>query len=199
MSETDPFQILSAHIAYQNPWISVEHQDVLRPDGRPGIYGIVRFANRAVGVLPIDETGHVWMVGQFRRPVEAWSWEMPEGGVPYEEDIEAGARRELEEEVGVRAETLVKVLEMDLSNSVCDETATCFVAYGLSRGNLAPEGTEVLTIKQLHFTQLLAEVEAGKIRDALTVATVYRTYHLAQTNQLPAALTQKMLAHPDGE
>ncbi|MCA3696901.1 NUDIX hydrolase [Aquidulcibacter sp.] len=199
MSETDPFQILSSHIAYQNPWITVEHQDVLRPDGRPGIYGIVRFANRAVGVLPIDETGYVWMVGQFRRPVEAWSWEMPEGGVPYEEEIEAGARRELEEEVGVRAETLVKVLEMDLSNSVCDETATCFVAYGLSRGNLDPDATEVLTIKQLHFTQLLAEVEAGKIRDALTVATVYRTYHLAQTNQLPAALTQKMLAHPDGE
>jgi len=177
----------------------VEHQDVLRPDGKPGIYGIVRFANRAVGVLPIDETGHVWMVGQYRRPVEAWSWEMPEGGVPYEEDLEAGALRELEEEVGIKAETLIKVLDMDLSNSVSDETAVCFVAYGLSRGKLAPEGTEALTIKQLHFTQLLAEVEAGKIRDALTVATVYRTYHLAQTSQLPAALTKMMLAHPDGE
>lgn len=199
MSQTDPFKTLASHIAYQNPWITVEHQDVLRPDGKPGIYGIVRFANRAVGVLPIDETGHVWMVGQFRRPVEAWSWEMPEGGVPYEENLEAGALRELEEEVGIRAETLIKVLDMDLSNSVSDETAVCFVAYGLSRGKLAPEGTEVLTIKQLHFTQLLAEVEAGKIRDALTVATVYRTYHLAMTNQLPAALTKMMLAHPDGE
>ncbi len=199
MSENDPFQTLASNIAYQNPWITVEHQDVLRPDGKPGIYGIVRFANRAVGVLPIDETGYVWMVGQYRRPVEAWSWEMPEGGVPFEEDLEAGARRELEEEVGIRAETLIKVLDMDLSNSVSDEAAICFVAYGLSRGNLAPEGTEVLTIKQLHFTQLLAEVEAGKIRDALTVATVYRTYHLAHTNQLPDALTKMMLAHPDGE
>jgi 8-oxo-dGTP pyrophosphatase MutT (NUDIX family) len=199
MSEADPFQTLASQIAYQNPWITVEHQDVLRPDGKPGIYGIVRFANRAVGVLPIDEAGYVWMVGQYRRPVEAWSWEMPEGGVPHEEDLEAGALRELEEEVGIKAETLIKVLDMDLSNSVSDETAICFVAYGLSRGNLAPEGTEVLTIKQLHFTQLLAEVEAGKIRDALTVATVYRTYHLAQTNQLPDALTKMMLAHPDGE
>jgi hypothetical protein len=88
---------------------------------------------------------------------------------------------------------------MDLSNSVSDEAATCFVAYGLTRGNLAPDGTEVLSLKQLHFTQLLTEVEAGKIRDALTVETVYRTYHLAQTNQLPAALTKMMLAHPDGE
>jgi 8-oxo-dGTP pyrophosphatase MutT (NUDIX family) len=199
MSENDPFQTLASHIAYQNPWITVEHQDVLRPDGKPGIYGIVRFANRAVGVLPIDETGYVWMVGQYRRPVEAWSWEMPEGGVPYEEDLEAGALRELEEEVGIKAENLIKVLDMDLSNSVSDEIAICFVAYGLSRGKLAPEGTEVLTIKQLHFTQLLAEVEAGKIRDALTVATVYRTYHLAQTSQLPATLTKMMLAHPDGE
>ena len=199
MSEMDPFQTLASHIAYQNPWISVEHQEVLRPDGQPGIYGIVRFANRAVGVLPIDATGHVWMVGQFRRPVEAWSWEMPEGGVPYDEDLEAGALRELEEEVGIRAETLVKVLDMDLSNSVSDEIAICFVAYGLSPGNSAPEGTEVLTLQQLHFTHLLAEVEAGRIRDALTVATVYRTYHLAHTNQLPAALTKMMLADPDGE
>jgi 8-oxo-dGTP pyrophosphatase MutT (NUDIX family) len=199
MSEIDPFQTLASHIAYQNPWITVEHQEVLRPDGKPGIYGIVRFANRAVGVLPIDETGHVWMVGQFRRPVEAWSWEMPEGGVPYDEDLEAGALRELEEEVGIRAKTLVKVLDMDLSNSVSDEIAICFLAYGLSHGHSAPEGTEVLTLKQLHFTHLLAEVEAGRIRDALTVATVYRTYHLAQTNQLPAALTKMMLARPDGE
>lgn len=199
MSESDPFQTLASHIAYQNPWITVEHQDVLRPDGKPGIYGIVRFTNRAVGVLPIDDTGHVWMVGQYRRPVEAWSWEMPEGGVPYAEDLEAGALRELEEEVGIRAKTLIKVLDMDLSNSVSDETAICFVAYGLSHGTLAPEGTEVLTIKQLHFTDLLADVEAGKIRDALTVATVYRTYHLAMTNQLPAALTKKLLAHPDGD
>lgn len=199
MSESDPFQTLASHIAYKNPWITVEHQDVLRPDGKPGIYGIVRFTNRAVGVLPIDDTGYVWMVGQYRRPVEAWSWEMPEGGVPYAEDLEAGALRELEEEVGIRAKTLIKVLDMDLSNSVSDETAICFVAYGLSHGTLAPEGTEVLTIKQLHFTDLLADVEAGKIRDALTVATVYRTYHLAMTNQLPAALTKKLLAHPDGD
>jgi 8-oxo-dGTP pyrophosphatase MutT (NUDIX family) len=124
---------------------------------------------------------------------------MPEGGVPYDEDLEAGALRELEEEVGIRAKTLVKVLDMDLSNSVSDEIAICFLAYGLSHGNSAPEGTEVLTLKQLHFTHLLAEVEAGRIRDALTVATVYRTYHLAQTNQLPAALTKMMLARPDGE
>lgn len=199
MSETDPFQIQASHIAYQNPWITVEHQDVLRPDGKPGVYGIVRFANRAVGVLPIDDAGYVCMVGQYRRPVEAWSWEMPEGGVPYDEDLETGARRELVEEAGIQASTLIKVLDMDLSNSVSDETAICFIAYGLSGGELAPEGTEVLSLQQLHFTQLLAEVEAGRIRDALTVATVYRAYHLAQTNQLPAALTKMMLAHPNGD
>jgi len=199
MSQTDPFQVLASRIAYENPWIKVEHQDVLRPDGQPGSYGIVRFTNRAVGVWPIGDQGYVWMVGQFRRPVDAWSWEMPEGGVPFEEDLEAGALRELEEEVGIRASTLVKVLDMDLSNSVSDETAICFVAYGLIDGTRAPEGTEVLTVKSMHFTHLLAEVEAGKIRDALTVATVYRTYHLAHTNQLPAALTKMMLAHPDGD
>jgi ADP-ribose pyrophosphatase len=193
-TENDPFVTLSSQIAYQNGWIKVEHQEVLRPDGSPGIYGIVRFVHRAVGVLPIDEEGCVWLVGQYRRPLEAWSWEMPEGGVPLGEDLEAGARRELQEETGLLAQTLAKVLEMDLSNSVSDEVATCYIAYGLRQGPAAPECTEVLKIKRMHFQDVLAEVGAGHIRDAMTVATIYRAYHLATTHQLPTELEGKMLS-----
>jgi 8-oxo-dGTP pyrophosphatase MutT (NUDIX family) len=193
-TETDPFVTLSSRTAYQNGWIRVEHQEVLRPDGSPGIYGIVRFVHRAVGVLPIDKEGYVWLVGQYRRPLEAWSWEMPEGGVTRDEDLEAGARRELQEETGLAAQTLVKVLEMDLSNSVSDEVATCYIAYGLRQGPAAPECTEVLKTKRVHFQDLLAEVAAGHIRDAMTVATIYRAYHLATTHQLPIELEGKMMS-----
>jgi ADP-ribose pyrophosphatase len=197
-NQSDPFITLSSTIAYENAWIKVEHQDVVRPDGNPGIYGIVRFANRAVGVLPIEANGDTWLVGQWRRPLDAWSWEIPEGGVPFDEDLEAGARRELEEEAGLIAGTLLKVLEFDTSNCVCDEVGTSFIAFDLMQGTVAPDPTEVLTLRRLHFTELLIEIDAGLIRDGPTLATVLRAHQLALTNKLPAHLCAAMLQAPTG-
>lgn len=194
LDQKDPFTINSSHVVYQNPWIKVEHQDVIRPDGNHGVYGIVRFANRAVAVLPVEDNGDVWLVGQWRRPLDRWSWEVPEGGVPFDEDLEVGARRELEEEAGVIAGTLVKLLEFDASNCVSDEVGTAYIAYDLSRGTLAPDPTEVLSLRRIHFTQLLVEIDQGLIRDAPTLVTVLRAHQLALRNALPQALCQAMLA-----
>ncbi len=198
VTETDPFSVVTTSIAYENAWIKVEHQEVIRPDGKPGIYGIVRFCNRAVAVLPLEANGDVWLVGQWRKPLDRWSWEIPEGGVPSHEDLEAGARRELEEEVGLIASTLVKVIEFDVSNSVCDEVGVAYVAYGLSKGTKAPEPTEVLSTRRIHFTQLLSEIDQGLIRDALTLVTTLRAHQLALTNRLPEALSKAMLTTPSG-
>jgi ADP-ribose pyrophosphatase len=197
--ESDPFQVVSSTIAYENPWIKVEHQEVVRPDGAAGIYGMVRFANRAVAILPIEANGDVWLVGQWRRPLNAWSWEIPEGGVPFDEDLEVGARRELEEEAGLIAGSFLKILEFDVSNCVCDEAATSFIAYDLTPGVLAPDPTEVLSLRKLHFTALLDEIDHGLIRDGLTLATVLRAHQLAISNRLPARLSQAMLKPPTGE
>ena len=154
--------------------------------------------NRAVAILPIEPNGDVWLVGQWRRPLDAWSWELPEGGVPFDEDIEAGARRELEEEVGIKAGTLLKILEYDVSNSVSDEVGFSFIAYDLSQGILAPEATEVLSLRRLHFTQVLSEIDQGLIRDELTLVTTIRAHQLALTNRLPEALSKAMLTVPTG-
>ena len=75
--------------AYENAWITVWHDDVTRPDGAPGIYGVVHFANLAAGVLVIDDDDRVLLVGQHRYSLDAYSWEIPEGGVP---DGESAAR-----------------------------------------------------------------------------------------------------------
>ena len=197
-SPCDPFNLVSSKIAYENPWIKVEHQDVIRPDGNAGIYGIVRFKNRAVAVLPIEANGDVWLVGQWRRPLNAWSWEVPEGGVPFDEDLETGARRELEEEAGLIAGTLIKVLEFDVSNSVCDEIGFSYIAYDLTVGVVSPDPTEVLSLRRLHFTSLLKEIDQGLIRDVPTLVTVMRAHQLAVTNRLPATLCGVMLATPEG-
>src|ERR1700748_1458352 len=99
----NPWTIRCEKPVYDNKWISVTEYDVLNPSGGKGIYGTVRFKNIAIGILPIDEEGYTWLVGQWRVPLEMYSWETPEGGGdPALPPIES-ARRELKEETGLVA------------------------------------------------------------------------------------------------
>lgn len=195
----DPWTILSSRTAYETPWIRIEHRDVLTPSGKPGMYGIVRFANWAIGVLPIDAAGYVPLVGQWRVPMDAWSWEIPEGGGPKDRSPEESARRELKEETGFTAGRMQEILRLQLSNSVTDEEAICFLATDLTPGEAEPEDTEVLQHRTMHFSALLAAVAAGEITDSLTVACVYRAFHMATTGAIDEALARVMLDAPQQE
>jgi 8-oxo-dGTP pyrophosphatase MutT (NUDIX family) len=156
-------------IAYRNPWITVYHDEVTRPDGQPGIYGVVHFANVAVGVVAIDERDRVALVGQHRYPLDEHSWEIPEGGSPHAEDPLEGARRELLEETGLTARTWREIGRYQLSNSISDEGAVVYLATDLEQGAAQPEGSEQLEFRWLPFEEVIAMVEAGEISDALSV------------------------------
>lgn len=163
----NPWRTLRTRPVYENPWISVREDEVVRPDGNPGIYGVVHYKNTAVGVLPVED-GHVYLVGQYRYPLERYSWEIPEGGCPEGEKPLQAARRELREETGLRAERWEKLGEADLSNSVADERAVWFLATGLSAGEQRPEGTEVLGVRRVPLEEALAMALDGRMRDALS-------------------------------
>lgn len=178
---------------HDSPWIALELSEPIAPTGHEAKYGVVRFKNRAVGVLPLHEDGTVTMVGQMRYALDAYSWEMPEGGVPFDEDLSDGARRELREEVGLEAATLTEILRMDLSNSVCDEEAVCYLATGLTPAQTAPDETESLEIARLPFKDVLNAVINGQVRDSLTVATVLRVHHMAVSGALGDAVSQRIL------
>lgn len=164
----------SRRVAYENPWLTVWHDDVTRPDGSPGIYGVVHFANLAVGVVAVDGDDRVVLVGQHRYSLDADSWEIPEGGVPPDEDPLEGAKRELREETGVEAATWQELVRVDLSNSVTDERAILFLATDLTHGEAEPEPTEALEIRWLPFHDVLAMTLDGRIADALTVIAMQR-------------------------
>jgi ADP-ribose pyrophosphatase len=140
----NPWTLLSRRIAYENPWIRVYHDDVLRPDRQPGIYGVVHYRNRAVGVVPIDAADRVLLVGQFRYVLGAYSWEIPEGGAPFDEDPLEAARRELREETGYTAAHWQPIARAHLSNCVSDEEAILYLATELTAGEASPEPTEDL-------------------------------------------------------
>ncbi len=159
----------SRRVGYENAWITVWHDDVTRPDGRPGVYGVVHFANLAAGILVLDEGDHVLLVGQHRYALDDYSWEIPEGGVPVGETPLEGARRELLEETGVVAADWRELARVHLSNSVSDELAVLFLATGLTQGTATPEGTEALEVRWLPFDDVVAMTLDGRITDAMTV------------------------------
>jgi len=188
-----PWRVLARRPVYDNAWITVEEFDTLAPTGRPALYGKVGFKNLAVGVLPVWDDGTVVLVGQERFTFGEWSWEMPEGGVPLADDPLEGAKRELREETGLSAREWREVLTMQLSNSVSDERAICFLATGLSAGEAAPDETEALRIARVPFLEALAAATGEGVEDSLTVATLLRVHHMAVTGALPDALARALL------
>lgn len=155
--------------AYRNPWISVDHDEVVTPGGTPGIYGVVRFANLAIGIVTLDGAGRTTLVGQWRYTLDRYSWEIPEGGGPKDEGPLAAAQRELKEETGMEATTWTKLVELDLSNSVTDETGVVYLAEGLTLGTASPEDTEDLASRTLPLSEAVQMVLTGEIRDSLSV------------------------------
>src|SRR5258708_12193243 len=76
----NPWTILSQQDIYDNKWIGLTEYQVINPGGGKGIYGKVHFKNLAIGVLPLDEKGNIWLVGQYRFTLNQYTWEIPEGG-----------------------------------------------------------------------------------------------------------------------
>jgi 8-oxo-dGTP pyrophosphatase MutT (NUDIX family) len=174
----NPWRTLSGREVYDNPWVNVREDKVIRPDGADGIYGVVHFKNRAIGVLAVEDE-HVYLVGQYRYPLGQYSWEIPEGGCAEDEDPLDAARRELEEETGLSARRWTKLGEAHLSNSVTDELAIWYVAEGLERGEHRPEGTEKLQVRRVSFQETLRMALSGDITDALSLLAImhYQIIH----------------------
>jgi 8-oxo-dGTP pyrophosphatase MutT (NUDIX family) len=172
--EGNPWTRLSRRMVYENPWIRLDEDQVIRPDGKPGIYGVVHFKNRAVGVVPLDENDRILLVGQYRYTLDEYSWEIPEGGVPLNEDPLSGAKRELLEETGYTAGKWRELGRAHLSNSVSDELAIYYLAQDLRPGTPRPEGTERLAVRWVSFQEALGMVENGTLTDALSIIAIQK-------------------------
>jgi 8-oxo-dGTP pyrophosphatase MutT (NUDIX family) len=181
----NPWTVLSQRLVYENEWIRVDHHEVLDPSGGPGIYGTVHFKQQATGVVPIDEKGNVILVGQYRFPLRAYSWEIPEGGGEHSLPALESAQRELREECGLAARNWREILSTDLSNSVTDERSTAFLAWDLFAADGRPESTERLQVARIPFWGAVDRAKRGEIRDAISVAALFRVALMALQGELP--------------
>lgn len=171
---SNPWKTLSSRTVYDNPWIRVEEHEVINPSGGRNQYGKICFKNQAVGIIALDADDNIYLVGQTRYPLGNYSWELPMGGAPLDEDPRAAAQRELREETGLTAKHWRELMQVHTSNSVTDERGFIYVAEDLAEGEQALEETEDLTVKVLPFAEAYRWTLAGRITDAISVAGILR-------------------------
>lgn len=172
--QRNPWKITKAKPIYDNPWLQITEFDVINPSGGNGIYGKVHFKNRAIGIVALTRENELYLVGQYRFPLDRYSWELPEGGGPFDQTPLEAAKRELLEETGLVAAKWEELLTMDLSNSVTDEVATIFIATDLEQRAPEPEPTEQLMTLKRPLSQVFDWVMQGEITDSITVAAVLK-------------------------
>jgi len=173
-----PWQTKSITSVYDNPWIRVEHREVIAPTGNPGIYGLIHMKNKAVGIIPIDDENYTWLVGQYRYATNNYSWEIPMGGVPLNEWTIDGARRELREETGLLADDFEELLIAHTSNCVTDEEGVVYIARRLTQTQWQPDDTEQLSLKRIKLDEAIAMVLDGRITDALSMVALLKLAYL---------------------
>ncbi len=170
----NPWKTLDSKVVYENPWIRIREDAVVRPDGKPGIYGVVE-TRLATGVIALTPENEVYLVGQYRYPMDCYSWEIIEGGSDDNESALDAAMRELREEAGLEAahwEALGP--EIHLSNCHSNERGYLFLATGLIEVEASPDGTEELVIRKVPLAEALAMVDSGEIADAMSIMALLR-------------------------
>jgi len=173
----NPWTTLSGEIKYENPWIRVTEYQVINPAGGKGIYGKVHFKNKAIGIIPVDKDLNTWLVGQYRYTLDAWHWEIPEGGGPLDHDPLSSAQRELREETGLIAATWSEIVHLHTSNSVTDEDGYIFLAEDLQEGANALDETEAdLKVWKLPLRDALEMALNGKITDSMSIIAIQSSF-----------------------
>lgn len=169
MTIENPWKILDSRFIYENAWIRVREDAVLNPAGKDGIYTTVHFKNKALGIVPVDNEGYTWLVGQYRYPLHEYSWEIPMGGGKIGIDILESAKRELLEETGITAQTWSVVARVHTSNSVTDEEGFVYLAQNLAFGESEPEETEVLKVRKVLLSEAVEMCMRNEITDSISV------------------------------
>lgn len=170
----NPWTTHSTKEVYENPWIKLTEHEVTNPGGGKGIYGKVHFKGFALGIIPLDEDQNTWLVGQYRYPLDEYSWEIPMGGGSLSIPKLESAKRELKEETGLIAARWTEICKIHTSNSVTDETGYAYLAQGLTQGETEFEESEELQIKKLPFSEAVDMVDRGEITDSISMAAIYR-------------------------
>jgi 8-oxo-dGTP pyrophosphatase MutT (NUDIX family) len=182
--EINPWKKLGTKKIYENPWFSLREDQVISPGGKKSIYGVIE-TTPAIAIVPLTKNLETYLVGQYRYPLNVYSWEIPEGGANSDESNLEAAKRELKEETGLYAETWTYLNSLYTSNSITNEIGYIFLAEELIPGESEPEHTEDLTVKVVPFLEAYQMVLDYEIKDSLAIIGIMRAHeHLKKEGRL---------------
>ena len=127
-----------------------------------------------VTVIPIDEDGYVYCVRQYRYSVSEHTLELPAGKMESGEDPKQCAVRELSEETGISASTLIDLGIIYPSPGFCKETIYIYMARDLTFGKAHPDENEFVELEKIHFDELIKKVMNNEIKDAKTIIAILK-------------------------
>ena len=173
LKKPNPWITKSSRIAYENRWIKVREDHVIRPDGQPGIYGVV-VVPPSVGVVAINQKDHVVLVGQWRYTLNRYLWEIPRGGSEGDPDLLAVARRELAEEAGIEADHWEPLGTVDVNSGITSDVQHLFLATGLRPAEARHDAEEQIEVAWHPFPQVVDMVMDGQITEVCSVAAILK-------------------------
>lgn len=167
-----PWQTKSSREVYKNTWIRVREDQVIRPDGGPGVYGVIEI-RPSVGIVALNRSDEIVLVGQWRYSLDRYSWEIPRGGSNTgETDMQRVAQRELGEETGVVAAHWKLLGSVDICNGVANDVQSLFLATDLSETNMDLDPEEDITVRWVPFAEALCMAMDGRITEVCSVAAI---------------------------
>lgn len=177
--QRSPWKTKSSREVYKNRWIRVREDQVIRPDGNPGIYGVIEIWP-SVGVVAIDHEDRIVLVGQWRYTVDRYSWEIPRGGShPHETDMLEVAKRELVEETGVTAQNWRRLGAVDVCNGVANDVQTFYLATDLScEKELSLDPEEDITVSWKPLKEAVQMVLDNRITEVCSAAAILQVAYL---------------------
>lgn len=195
----NPYTVTSREQLFDSPWIRLREDRFRHRKGVEGRYPICGFKRTACGVLALDDQDRVVLVGQWRYPLESYSWEIVEGGGEEHESPFECIKRELGEEACLQAQVWEPLLYANLSNSSTDEEAFLFLATGLSElhGHELDEEEELIVHRE-PFAECLRRMLAGEITDGLTVIALLalQARRSGISNPLAPELVERFFQRP---
>ena len=187
-SHPSPWRTLEEKVAFDCPYFRVRQDNVSISNDITRIYNSIRMKFFGVCIVPVDQTGHVTLVGQYRYVLNKFTWELPGGGARHGDTPVQSAITELKEETGCEAEHWLKIAEGAVSPGISDEVSQGYVAWGLRYGEAHPEPGEHLSVKRVKFREAVSMALEGTIGNLVGTTTLLAIQARAEKHDLPETL-----------